>query len=330
MQRRKFGTTGITCSVVGFGCGSVGGLMVRGEPAEQERAVARAIELGIDYFDTAAQYGEGKSETHLGRVLRALKPDVRVATKVKVPDVERGNIGAAISAALDQSLARLGRERVDLFQLHNVIVAAPKPGGLTPEQVLEEVVPAMETLRAAGRIGNFGMTALGETAPMLRLVDAGVFATAQMPLNLLNPSPAYRVGKDYPAQDYACMLERMAAVGMGGVGIRVMAGGAIGGGASHKLARDGVGPMGSGSTFAVDMMRAKAFDALVTEGFVESVGHAAIRYAMAAPGLSTVLIGASDVAQVEDAARAAECGPLPASAMRRVAEIQASFVGQVR
>jgi aryl-alcohol dehydrogenase-like predicted oxidoreductase len=304
--------------------------MIRGEAAEQERAVARAIELGIDYFDTAAQYGDGKSETNLGRVLRALKANVHVATKVKVPDVEVGKIGAAMAAGLEASLARLGRDRVDLFQLHNVIVGVPKPGGLTPDQVLEEVVPAMSRLREAGKIGHFGMTALGETAPMMQLVDAGVFATAQIPLNLLNPSPVYAVADNYPAQDYKLMLERMVAVGMGGVGIRVMAGGAIGGGASHKLARDGVGPMGSGSTFAADMARAKAFDVLVAEGHADSVGHAAIRYAMAASGISTVLIGASDVAQVEDAARAAECGPLTAAAMRRVAEIQDGFIGQAR
>ncbi len=330
MQLRKLGTTGIEASVLGFGCGTVGGLMTRGEARDQERAVARALELGINYFDTAAQYGEGKSETNLGRVLKALKPDVFVATKVKLPDVERGQIGAAISTALDQSLARLGRERVDLFQLHNVIVTAPKPGGLTPAQVLEEVVPAMEKLRAAGKIGHFGMTALGETAPMLQLVDAGIFATAQMPLNLLNPSPAYRIAKDYPAQDYDCMLERMAVVGMGGVGIRVMAGGALGGGASHPLARSGVGRMGSGSTFAADQARAQRFDALVHEGHAESAGHLAIRYAMSSPAISTVLIGLSDPGQLEDAARAAAGGPLSAAALARVAEIQATFAGEPR
>jgi aryl-alcohol dehydrogenase-like predicted oxidoreductase len=304
--------------------------MVRGEAAEQERAVARAIDLGIDYFDTAAQYGDGKSETNLGRVLRALKADVRVATKVKVPDVERGQIGVAIATALDASLTRLGRDHVDLYQLHNVIVAAPKPGGLTPAQVLEEVVPAMMRLREAGKLCHFGMTALGETAPMMVLVGARVFATAQMPLNLLNPSPARRVPRDYPAQDYDCMLERMTAAGMSGVGIRIMAGGAIGGGAAHKLARGDVGPMGSGSTFASDMARAKAFDALVTEGHADSLPHAAIRYVMASTAIGTVLIGASDTAHVEDAVRAAAQGPLCAAAMERVAEIQATFVGQPR
>ena len=61
--------------------------MVRGEPAEQRAAVARAIEGGITYFDTAAQYGEGRSEENLGRVLRELGADVLVGTKVRLaPD----------------------------------------------------------------------------------------------------------------------------------------------------------------------------------------------------------------------------------------------------
>ncbi len=330
MQRRKLGNTGIEASVLGFGCGTVGGLMTRGEPKDQERAVARALELGINYFDTAAQYGEGKSETNLGRVLRALKPAVFVATKVKVPDVERGQIGAAIAVALETSLGRLGRDSVDLYQLHNTIVSAPKPGGLLPEQVLEEVVPAMQRLRDAGKFRHFGMTGLGDTGAMLRLVDAKVFATAQIPLNLLNPSPAYPAPPNYPAQDYQRMLDRMTAVAMGGVGIRVMAGGALGGGASHPLARSGVGPMGSGSTFAADQARAQRFDALVREGHAESAGHLAIRYAMASPAISTVLIGLSDPGQLEDAARAAACGPLSATALARVAEIQATFAGERR
>src|SRR3954466_2319954 len=96
--------------------------MVKGEAADQERAVARALELGINYFDTAQMYGNGESEKNLGRVLKALKPDVYVGSKVRLPPTERGQIGAAITASLEASLKRLGRDSVDLFQFHNAIV----------------------------------------------------------------------------------------------------------------------------------------------------------------------------------------------------------------
>src|SRR5438874_10659835 len=73
MQLRVFGRTGMQLSVLGFGCGAVGGLMVRGDPADQERTIASAISTGVNYFDTAVLYGNGESETNLGRVPRNLK-----------------------------------------------------------------------------------------------------------------------------------------------------------------------------------------------------------------------------------------------------------------
>ena len=73
METRILGKTGLKVSVLSFGCGAVGGLMVKGTAADQERAVARALELGINYFDTAPMYGNGESERNLGRVLQNLK-----------------------------------------------------------------------------------------------------------------------------------------------------------------------------------------------------------------------------------------------------------------
>ena len=69
MQLRVFGRTGMQLSVLGFGCGAVGGLMVRGDAGDQERTIARAIAAGVNYFDTAVLYGDGESEKNLGRVL---------------------------------------------------------------------------------------------------------------------------------------------------------------------------------------------------------------------------------------------------------------------
>jgi aryl-alcohol dehydrogenase-like predicted oxidoreductase len=60
MEMRLFGRTGMELSVLGFGCGAVGGLMVRGDPRDQERTIARAIGAGVNYFDTAVQYGNGE------------------------------------------------------------------------------------------------------------------------------------------------------------------------------------------------------------------------------------------------------------------------------
>jgi aryl-alcohol dehydrogenase-like predicted oxidoreductase len=330
MQRRKLGRTGLEVSVLGFGCGTVGGLMTNGEPRAQEQAVARAVELGINYIDTAAQYGKGRSETNLGRVLAALKPDVIVATKCKAPNVERGRLGPAITASLEASLRRLGRSHVDLFQLHNAITAQEKPGTLTPARVINEVVPALQRLVEQGKARFFGMTGLGETGALMQVIDTGSFFSAQVPLNLLNPTPAYAMPPGYPAQDYARMLERMAAVGMGGVGIRVVAGGALSSDTPHPLAKANVEPMGSGSSFASDTARAARFEPLVREGHATSLAEAAIRYTMACPHISTVLLGLSDPAQLDGAVRAAAAGPLSTEGLALAARLQHALVGEPR
>ena len=176
MQLRTFGRTGMQLSVLGFGCGAVGGFMVRGDPADQERIIARAIATGVNYFDTAVQYGNGESETNLGRVLQQLKPaNVVVGTKVRLPPGEYGRIADAITISLDGSLARLGLDRVDIFHLHNPVTETGGGTTLSVRQVLDEVVPAFERLRQQGKIRFLGMTAVGDTAAMHQVIDAGAF-----------------------------------------------------------------------------------------------------------------------------------------------------------
>src|SRR6187399_1048334 len=105
MQLRVFGRTGMRLSVLGFGCGAVGGLMVRGDAADQERTVARAIAAGVNYFDTAVLYGNGESEQNLGRILQKLKAaDAVVGTKARVPPGE--SIAGTLATSLEGSLAR--------------------------------------------------------------------------------------------------------------------------------------------------------------------------------------------------------------------------------
>src|SRR5258708_2688972 len=110
MQMRTFGRTGIKLSILGFGCGAVGGLMVRGDPADQEKAIRQALDAGVNYFDTAVQYGNGESEKNLGRILKKLNPkNAFVGTKVRLsPDAR--NIADAVKLSLDGSLQRLGLE----------------------------------------------------------------------------------------------------------------------------------------------------------------------------------------------------------------------------
>ena len=121
MEQRNLGRTGLTVSALGFGCGAVGGLFVKGDVAAQRQALDEAVAAGISYFDTAPSYGDGASETNLGQVLAESGAPVRVGTKVRVLPGDVADAAGVIRRSLETSLRRLRRERVDLLQLHTRI-----------------------------------------------------------------------------------------------------------------------------------------------------------------------------------------------------------------
>src|SRR5258705_2958544 len=127
MEYRTLGRTGLKVSALGFGCGDVGGLMVRGTPAERERGVARALEHGINYLDTAPSYGSGESEKNLGQVLRALKPTAPTAivgTKWRLVAADLADVAAAVARPVGTSLPPPGLARGDRRRLPNLIQLA--------------------------------------------------------------------------------------------------------------------------------------------------------------------------------------------------------------
>ncbi|MFM9943450.1 MAG: aldo/keto reductase [Hyphomicrobiaceae bacterium] len=327
MEKRKLGRTGINVSVLSFGCGAVGGLMTKGDAKDQERAVARALELGINYLDTASIYGDGTSEVNLGRVLKSLKPKALIATKFRLKDPDYATIGASITASLEASLKRLGQSSVDLFQLHNRI--GSKTGGdmMSTEDVLGQVVPALEALKKAGKIRFFGITALGETAALHSVVSAGKFDTAQICYNALQPSAGRDVPKGYPGQDYQRLMTRAHEKGMGTIGIRVLAGGALSGSeVRHPLNMQVVEPIGSGESFAVDARRARSFEPMISEGFVSSLPELALRFSISDPALSCTLVGLATLDELEAAVKAVMKGPLSTAGLARLAALQKAFV----
>jgi aryl-alcohol dehydrogenase-like predicted oxidoreductase len=332
MEMHVFGRTGMQLSVLGFGCGAVGGLMVRGDPRGQERAVARAIEAGVNYFDTAVQYGNGESEKNLGRVLQRLKPpNVVVGTKVRLPSGDFARIAEAVATSLDGSLARLRLDRVDIFHLHNAITEDGGGEALSVRQVLTEVVPAFERLRKQGKTRFLGLTAVGETAALHQVIDARVFDSAQVVYNMLNPSAAVGLPANYPAQDYGRLFDHTKAAGVGVVGIRVLAGGALSGlPERHPIASAPPEPIGSAMSYDADIARARRLMPLAAEGFAATLTEAATRFALSHPAMGTILVGMATPEQFEGALAAVQKGPLPPAALERLSALQQAFVGEPR
>jgi aryl-alcohol dehydrogenase-like predicted oxidoreductase len=326
VEQRSLGSTGLRVSALGFGAGAVGGLMVRGAPAEQMRAVARALAAGITYFDTAPGYGDGRSEENLGRVLRELGTWDRavVGTKVRLGPADLADPAAAVRRSCEASLRRLGRERVDLLQVHNRVAATADGEALTVEQSTGPVAGALRRLVEAGLIGHAGFTGMGETDAVHAAVRAGVFATVQTYFNAVNPSAGY-AGASGGGQDFAGLIDAAASAGLGVIVIRPFAAGALSASAArHPLAGNPGGAVMAGTPYAADLARAQALAPLAAELGLEGPLELALRFALAKAGVSTVLVGYSDLDQLEQAIRWAERGPLPAEVVQRVVTVARS------
>src|ERR1051325_9560204 len=322
MEYRPLGRTGIDVSVLGFGCGDVGGLIVKGTLAERSRAVARAVELGVNYFDTASSYGSGVSEQHLGETLRELGLEVFVGTKVRLKPEDLGDIRGAVTRSCEASLRRLGMPSVDLLQFHNPIALAPAGSAVGVSDVMGEVIPALEELKRQGKARFFGITAIGDPDALHRVVDAGVIYTSQVFYNLLNPTAGGRAGGPFPGIDFKGLLPRAKKKRIGTIGVRALAGGALSGmPKKHPHAMPTVAPIASGPSYADDQRAAEIFRKLVKDGFVRSLPEAAYRFIISHDAISTTLVGASTIQHLEDAAAAVVRGPLPAAALERVAEL---------
>ncbi len=329
VEYRTLGRTGIRVPAVGFGCGNVGGLMIRGTHDVQVHAVQHALSLGIDYFDTAAAYGDGQSETHLGEVLAELRPDVHVATKFRIDQESSADIAGAVRRSLEASLRRLQRDYVDVLQLHNNLRAERgSQRTVSAHDVLRSggIADALDELRSDGLIRHLGFTGMGETDEVHAVIASGRFDTVQAYYNLLNPSAGGPVRAGFPAQDFRELMAAAAARDIGVIVIRSLAGGALGGpGARRGLASNNPGAMVPGNDYEADVSRAGALAFLTADGW--SLAQASVRFALDHPSTSTVVVGFSDEAQIDAAAAAADAEPLADDVRSKLRELWATDLG---
>ena len=328
MEHRPLGNTGLSVSVLGYGAGNVGGLMVRGTHEQQVAAVRRALDAGITYFDTAPLYGNGLSEQHLGAVLTELDAwgQVRVGTKVRLAADDLRDPAGAVKKSITESLQRLRRDSIDLLQLHNTIRTTTDTTnpGLGPDD-LAAAADAIRAVVKEGLAAHAGFTGVGDTEPLHAAASGGRFETMQAYFNAINPSAGH-AGASGGAQDQAGVIDVAAKVGLGVIAIRVMAGGAMTGQPERApLASPGRGPaMLQGNSMEADVAAAATRDALARELGLESALELSLRLVISHPGVSTALVGYSDMEQLESAIRWAERGPLYQDQLSRVVEAASS------
>src|SRR5438876_3828600 len=152
MEHRRFGPTGLDVSAIGFGCWEVGGGYGAVEAAHVARAVGRALDLGINCFDTAEGYGHGASERALGQALGRRRDEAIVVTKFGMNYRDKPNLRDSsrerVFASIDKSLKHLGTDWVDVYLVH-------WPDRLTP---FEETMEALDEIVRDGKVRFVGLS----------------------------------------------------------------------------------------------------------------------------------------------------------------------------
>ncbi len=325
MQYRALGTTGLQISEIGFGCSGNSGLMTIGAYEDQLTVIARAIELGINYFDNAPDYGDGAGEIALGKVIKELGVRPIITSKVEIRECNLSNIADHIQKSVEESLTRLGVDYLDILQIHNgPTIARPRLEGRSYRVLgLEDYYAphgALEGLARVQRQGKarfLGFICRGDDGvPVRQLLDTGLFSMINLPYTLLNPTAALPrpFGMEVDG-DYGEVIPYANNKGIGTAIISPLAAGLltdqiVGGADFHPLSR----PMTEGQR--VLLPRAKALRFLSTKE--HSLAQAAIRFVLMLPGVTTVLSGVSDLDQQEEIVAASGAGPLNPEQMARV------------
>ena len=337
MQYRELGRTGIQISEIGFGCGGNAGLMVKGTRGEQREAIKCALDLGINYFDEAPDYGDGLSETNLGRVLKELGVRPYITSKVEVRREDLGDIAGHIARSLDGSLQRMGIEHVDVLQIHNgPVIDPPEFTGrsythLSLDDYLRQdgALDGLQKAKASGKARSIGFITRGnDDVPAKQLIDTGAFSMINLSVNLLNPSAAWKPSDMKVDHDYNGILGYAASHGVSAAVYSPLAGGflndvAVTDGMFHPTA----GNRRSAEAMEVGLRQAKAFRFLSknlnpdAQEDDHDLAEAAIRFVLSLDGVTSVLGGFSDTDQVAGVATCSGKGGLSSSNMERIAAI---------
>lgn len=294
VNRREFGRTGWQISEIAFGAWQLGGQWGPVDDDESVRALLDSYELGINFVDTAEMYGSGHSEEVVGRSLRAWSGErVRVATKVQPtawphpsvddPDIAQGYPPDYLRAEVEQSLRRLGVERLDLLQLHCWM-----PGGLADRGWLD----TLHTLRDEGKLDRIGVSLRDYRADEgVAIAESGLIDSIQVIYNIFEQSPE------------AELLEAAAASQTAIIARVVLDSGSLSGAWTAETYAGW--PEGSvlktmlrGERFAETLERVAQVRS-VTDRFYPSVDEAAVRYVLDRPEVSTAIIGMTSRKRIE-------------------------------
>jgi aryl-alcohol dehydrogenase-like predicted oxidoreductase len=332
MHYRRFGSTDLTTSEVGFGCARIGGVFQRSSRAEVVRLLQRAHDAGITFFDTADMYTQGESERLVGQAFRRRRDQVVIATKFgyrlsnrkqligrikpfvrplvariglrsqQVHARLRGTVSQQdfspryVINALEGSLRRLKTDYIDLYQLHD-----------PPLEVLcrEDVVEVLQLLQSQGKIRYWGV-ACQQPEDVLASLEQSTLASVQLGISVLEQSALEEA------------VPRAASRGTAVIARQVFASGLL------TRALDQLAPhdIDAEPEVAVRKRALLAQFGSIAAGSGRSRAELAVHFALAVEGVSVVLLGISRSEHLQAALQALATPPLSADELRLLVAAQ--------
>jgi len=314
MQYRPLGRTGWKVSAVSFGSWAIGGAWGPVEDSESLEALHRAVELGVNFFDTADVYGDGRSERLLAKLRRECREEIVVATKAGRrldPHVAVGYDREHLTAFVERSLKNLDTEAIDLLLLH----CPPTQVYYTPE-----VFDILDDLVKAGKIQHYGVS-VERVEEAMKAIEFPNVETVQLIYNLFRHRPAERFFAQAKARQVGILARVPLASGM----------------LTGKFTKDtrfapddhrafnrhgeafDRGETFSGVDYAVGLQAVSELEAIRPKDM--TMAQFALRWILMSDAVTCAIPGAKRAAQVQENAAAADLPAIPDEVMAQAREI---------
>ena len=320
MEYRELGRTGWKVSTISLGAWAIGGAWGTVDDKESIAALHRALDLGVNFFDTADVYGDGRSERLLAQLRRERSEPFYVATKAGRrlnPHVASGYNRQNLTAFVERSLQNLGTDALDLVQLH-----CPP----TPVYYMPEVFAVLDDLVNAGKVRHYGVS-VEKVEEALKAIEYPAVQSVQIIFNVFRQRPSERFFAQAQRRRVGILARVPLASGM--LTGKFTRSSTFSAEDHRAFNRHGEafdrGETFSGIDYQTGLRAVEALRPLVPEG--ATLAQMALRWILMFAAVTCAIPGAKRPEQVQDNVTAAELPPLSAETM---AKIQALYDGEVR
>ncbi|MDE2448381.1 MAG: aldo/keto reductase [Gammaproteobacteria bacterium] len=319
MKYRKFGRIGWDVSEIGFGAWAVGGEWGAVDDEQSIAAMKRALELGVNFFDTADVYGDGRSERLMRRLRQETRTPFHVVTKAGRrlrPHVAAGYNKENLTAFVDRSLQNIGVDSLELVQLH----CPPSDTYYRPE-----TFAAMDELKKAGKVRHYGVS-VERVEEGLKAMEFPNVESVQIIFNMFRQRPAERLLAEAQRRGVATIIRVPLASGM--LTGKLTAASTFPADDHRNYNRHGeafdVGETFAGVPYEIGLQAVEELKARVSGG--ATLAQLALRWILMFDGVSTIIPGGKSSAQVADNCGASALPPLTEEQMKSVRAVYERYI----